>query len=331
MKKEKRDYLSIQRLCVGLSNSEDQSKRGAGIVANLIALDWGLSSFRAYLLDDSGVVLQSLSEDTGVLSIEADGFEQCLRQHFLKLEGISAETAIIASGMITSKQGWCETPYVACPASIDDLARGLLSIEMKGYGRIHFVPGVNQLSPAPDIMRGEETQLAGIQSIDGVTAILPGTHSKWARLQDSEITRFKTFMTGEMYAILIKHSILGKTSSSTWSEDSFRSGVQKGFSFQEQKRGLLSELFQVRVQAIMGNIPDESVASYLSGLLLGCEIGDALQSGFESDGQKLIVGVERLATLYKSALAECGIGAEIVREDLAATGLFRIAKKAQLI
>jgi 2-dehydro-3-deoxygalactonokinase len=331
MKKEKRDYLSIQRLCVGLSNSENQSKRGAGIVANLIALDWGLSSFRAYLLDDSGVVLQSLSENTGVLSIEADGFEQCLRQHLQKLDGITADSAIIASGMITSRQGWCETPYVACPASVGDLARGLLSIEMTGYGKIHFVPGVNQLSPVPDIMRGEETQLAGIQSMDGVTAILPGTHSKWAHLQDAGISHFKTFMTGEMYAILIKHSILGKTADSIWSEDAFRKGVQKGFAFREQNKGLLSELFQVRVQAIMGEIPDQSVASHLSGLLLGCEIADALQSGFETAGKKQIVGAERLANLYKSALSECGIAADIVQEDLAATGLFRIARKAELI
>jgi 2-dehydro-3-deoxygalactonokinase len=300
-------------------------------VANLIALDWGLSSFRAYLLDDSGVVLQRLFDDTGVLSIEADGYEQCLRQHLQKLDGITADSAIIASGMITSRQGWCETPYVACPASVGDLARGLLSIEMTGYGKIHFVPGVNQLSPVPDIMRGEETQLAGIQSMDGVTAILPGTHSKWAHLQDAGISHFKTFMTGEIYAILIEHSILGKTAGSIWSEDAFRKGVQKGFAFREQNKGLLSELFQVRVQAIMGEIPDQSVASHLSGLLLGCEIADALQSGFETAGKKQIVGAERLANLYKSALSECGIAADIVREDLAATGLFRIARKAELI
>jgi len=300
-------------------------------VGNLIALDWGLSSFRAYHLDDRGSVLQRLSSDSGILTIEGDGFEQCLRQQLQKIDGVASETAIIASGMITSRQGWCETPYVTCPASLVDLARGLLSIEIRDYGKIWFVPGVNQISPDPDIMRGEETQLAGMQSGQGLTAILPGTHSKWAQLKDAEITRFKTFMTGELYAILIKHSILGKTSGSSWSDDFFREGVRKGFAFREENKGLLSELFQVRVQTIMGAIPDEFVASHVSGLLLGCEVADALHSGFESAGKKQIVGEERLARLYKMALSECGLDAGIVRDDLAAIGLFRIAGKAELI
>ena len=300
-------------------------------MADLIAIDWGLSSFRLYLMGGNGEVLQKLSADTGVLTIQDQGFEQCLTVHLEGLQGVSADTPKIASGMITSNRGWCETPYVTCPVAAEKLAAGLAWRDLSTNGRIWFVPGVNQLSPDPDIMRGEETQLAGLDPHSRITAILPGTHSKWATLHDGEITGFKTFMTGELYAILMEHSILGQTTDSTWSDLVFKEGVQAGYSFRNEQKGLLSELFQVRVKTIMGEIGDGFVASYVSGLLLGCEVADATNSGFDRPGTRQIIGGRQLARLYEIALAECGIASEIVEEDVTASGLFRIAQTAKLL
>jgi 2-dehydro-3-deoxygalactonokinase len=300
-------------------------------MAELLAIDWGLSSFRMYLMDGNGEVQQRFSSESGVLTLQGGDFEQCLGDHLREFGAIPAETPKIASGMITSNRGWCETPYVTCPATTEALAAGLVHHEMRALGSIWFVPGVDQVTPEPDIMRGEETQLAGLAVQDTVTAILPGTHSKWASLSANEISRFKTFMTGELYAILMEHSILGHTSESIWSDIVFKEGVQTGYSFRNRHKGLLSELFQVRVKTIKGGIGDGFVASYVSGLLLGCEIADAIGSGFEPGTTKQIIGEKRLARLYQIALAECSMTAEIVEDDITAAGLYRIAQNAGLV
>lgn len=300
-------------------------------MADLIAIDWGLSSFRMYLIGNNGEVQQRYSADSGVLMLQDRDFEQCLRSHLQEFGSIPADVPKIASGMITSNRGWCETPYVTCPAAPGDLAEALISHKMEDLGTIWFVPGVDQMTPEPDIMRGEETQLAGLAVQETVTAILPGTHSKWASLSPTEISRFKTFMTGELYAILMEHSILGHTTESIWSDIVFKEGVQTGYSFRNQHKGLLSELFQVRVKTIQGDIGDGFVASYVSGLLLGCEIADAIGSGFALEGTKQIIGEKRLARLYQIALEECSISAEIVEDDITAAGLYRIARNAQLV
>ena len=153
------------------------------IVPNLIAIDWGTSLFRAYLIDAAGKVLQKFVAETGILAVEDGDFEHSLEVQLRKFPDVSPETPIIAAGMITSRQGWCETPYVCCPASAKDLAENLISCESTGFGTVWFVPGVNQLLPEPDIMRGEETQLAGIETTEDVVAIMPGTHSKWVELK----------------------------------------------------------------------------------------------------------------------------------------------------
>ncbi len=300
-------------------------------MSNLIAIDWGTSSFRAYLIDSAGKVLQKSVAETGILSVENGAFERSLELQLRKFPDISSETPIIAAGMITSRQGLCETPYICCPASAKDLAENLISFESANFGTIWFVPGVNQLLPEPDIMRGEETQLAGIETTEEVVAIMPGTHSKWVEVKDQTIMRFKTFMTGELFAIVMKHSILGSVSGSIWSDKSFKRGVRKGFSFAETNGGLLSALFQVRVETILGREPGTDSSSHVSGILIGCEIAEAVGSGFNTIEKKLIIGETRLAKIYSMALLECGLDAAVGPDDVSANGLYRIANHKKLI
>ena len=300
-------------------------------MSNLIAIDWGTSSFRAYLIDAAGKILQKSVAETGILSVENRDFEHSLEVQLRKFSDISPETPIIAAGMITSRQGWCETPYVCCPASAKDLAENLTPCGSASFGTIWFVPGVNQFLPEPDIMRGEETQLAGIRATEDVVTIMPGTHSKWVEVKDQTIIRFRTFMTGELFAIVMKHSILGSVSGSIWSDESFKRGVRKGFSFAETNGGLLSALFQVRVETILGQESETDSSSHVSGILIGCEIAEAVGSGFNTIEKKLIIGEARLSRIYRMALSDCGINAAAGPEDVSAHGLYRIAKYKKLI
>ena len=299
-------------------------------MSNFIAIDWGTSSCRAYLIDDSGDILQKSVSERGILSVEDGAFERSLEVQLSDFSDLLPETPIIAAGMITSRQGWCETPYVCCPASAKDLAENLTAHESTRFGTIWFVPGVNQLLPEPDIMRGEESQLAGVQAAEDVVTIMPGTHSKWVEVKDQTIIRFKTFMTGEIFAIVMKHSILGSTSGSTWSDNAFKKGVRKGFSFAETRGGLLSGLFQVRVETILGLESAADSSSQVSGLLIGCEIAEAVRSGFNKVQKKLIIGEARLVEIYRMALSECGVEAALAPEDVSAYGLYRIAKHKKL-
>lgn len=295
-------------------------------MSNLIAIDWGTSSFRAYLIDDGGNVLQKVSSQDGILSVADRAFEQSLNTQLRVFKDTSPQTPIIAAGMITSKNGWCETPYISCPAGTQALAENLKPLETRSLGKIWFVPGVNQLQPVPDIMRGEESQLAGMESGEDVVAIMPGTHSKWVRIKDGIITCFKTYMTGELFSIISKHSILKPPPDTVWDDRAFKKGVREGFSLAEEGHTLLSGLFQVRVQVILGQASEKNVSCHLSGLLIGCEIAEAGRGGYNNVPKKLIIGEARLAALYHLALFECGLDSEIASEDLSAHGLYQIAK-----
>jgi 2-dehydro-3-deoxygalactonokinase len=225
-----------------------------------------------------------------------------------------------------------ETPYVSCPAGVEALAASLCPLEVDGLGTIWFVPGVKQLKPQPDIMRGEETQLAGVEYAGSRSVLLPGTHSKWVTLNDGQITGFTTFLTGDLYKAVLQQTILRVTPEGSWSEDVFREGARDGFSRMQKGQGLLSGLFQVRAKGILGLSVEDSARSYLSGMLIGCEIAESAASGFTTTSTSIIViGGEQLADLYLLALKECGLHGEAAPADIAAKGLFRIARLKNLI
>lgn len=297
----------------------------------LIAIDWGTTSFRAYLMDRDGSVKDKVSSPDGIMQVGDREFETIL---FNKIGGWltpGLNLPIIASGMITSRQGWIETPYLPCPANLTDLGGNLKKHTISKGQAIYFVPGVCQEKPIPNIMRGEETQMAGLNTDQSTMAILPGTHSKWIQMEQGTITGFSTFMTGEIFAAITEHTILGRLMTDNKDPEAFSMGVHVGFSSRENTGGILSKLFSARAMPLMGMMYPESIGDYISGLLLGTEIKEAIQEGVKLENDPIICGNNRLANRYRKALSYCSIQTKIGEPDLAASGLYRIAKSANLI
>lgn len=298
----------------------------------LIGIDWGTTSFRAYVIDQNGVVDQQIATDRGILSVPGKNFRAELQEQLNRLVELNNEWPIIASGMITSKLGWVETPYMKCPAGCETLSAGVIQHPFGEYTKgIHFVPGVSQTLPDADVMRGEETQLAGLAGQGSCCAILPGTHSKWVLLDKGIIKKFKTFMTGEMFSLLNKYSILKAQASGEWVEEAFQEGVREGYSSINNQQSLLSKLFNVRAKSLLRLTPNAQATSFLSGLLIGSEIGDAHHDEYAEASSIIIIGNDKLAKNYLDALSICSIHSTLGPKDLAAIGLHKIAQQKQLI
>ena len=299
----------------------------------MIAVDWGTSSFRAYRLDASGAVLEQRSAAAGLLACQGQ-FEPMLAQ---QLAGWSDELIVMA-GMIGSRNGWREVPYVACPAGLDEIAAGMLPVVAESLPgrRIFIAPGLSRrpepgASGAPEVMRGEETQLLGLfDELRGTgphAVCLPGTHSKWATVGGERINAFHTAMTGELYAVLKQHSLLGVLmdhDASAAAEDApaFELGVRTS----RDAGGLLSHLFSVRTRGLFGELSAAQLPSYLSGLLIGHEL-----QGLLAGAQNVhLIGSEALVQRYRRALGLCGVDVQLHGEALAAHGLYRLAVAARL-
>jgi 2-dehydro-3-deoxygalactonokinase len=239
---------------------------------------------------------------------------------------------VVASGMIGSRQGWLEAPYVPCPATTAQIATHLVSLQASDGARIHIVPGLScrNAQGIPDVMRGEETQLLGaIENGGDALWVLPGTHSKWARSASGRIEGFATFMTGELYALLREHSILGRLLPAEPKADpaAFRRGVDYGLSADAD---LPRKLFSVRTLGLFGEVPAEGLADYLSGLLLGAEIRDA-HAQWPSAAVIGLIGEPGLCERYRTALEIAGVRAHTGFADATPRGLWRIAVDAGLV
>jgi len=299
----------------------------------LLAIDWGTTSARAYRLAASGTVLDTKSAPLGIQSVIDRQFAVALDS---LLEGWRDEAVPrIACGMIGSRQGWIEVPYVGCPVDLSGLGGNLARTP---GGELAIVPGALCVDPSgiPDVMRGEETQVAGAlgDDRDRILAVLPGTHSKWAIVDGGHLTAFATFMTGELFAVLLAHSILGRmadrTAPSEATGDAFARGVAAGLG----GSGFSHVIFGARTLALTGELVPKDVADWLSGALIGQEIQAARAWAGErrADVDNVtVIGGEALAARYASGLARAGIEAHLGPADAAASGLFRIAQRAGLI
>jgi 2-dehydro-3-deoxygalactonokinase len=295
----------------------------------LTAIDWGTTSARAYRLDAAGQVIDERSGPYGISQITDGRFVQALQS---LLGDWSSDTAPrIACGMIGSRQGWREAPYVSCPASLDSLAGGMMEIE-----RLRIVPGLitRDQRGTPDVLRGEETQLLGAISPDEsrVVAVLPGTHSKWAVVERGTVVDFRTYMTGELYSLLLAHSILGRMaqrSPDQASSTAFDRGLKEGL----ECEAITHDLFAARTLALTGALEKSDVELWLSGLLIGCEIRDGLHWSKHAQTSALvrIIGEASLSQKYLHALTRAGVRSEIGQADAATRGLWRIAKQAGFI
>jgi 2-dehydro-3-deoxygalactonokinase len=292
----------------------------------MIGVDWGTSSFRAFRLDEAGRVRERRAAPRGILAVEESRFaEELLRQTGDWLA--AGETRVLLSGMIGSRQGWREAPYLPCPAGPAELAAALAPVPFEGAALL-LVPGLSDSDAAgtPDVMRGEETQIAGVLGAIGADGIacLPGSHSKWARIAEGRIAGFSTYLSGEAFAALRGHTILGRMMRDGPTDPA---AFARGLARSADPGHLLHHLFGVRTLALFGKLTEAEGASYLSGLLIGHEVRAALPAG--GGGLRVhLIGAAPLCALYASAVTAAGATPVIHDEDAAARGLARIGKDA---
>ncbi len=295
-----------------------------------IGLDWGTTSLRAYRLDEEGGILERREAASGILSVDPGEFPDAFAAIAGDWTTELPSATVVLSGMIGSRQGWVEVPYAACPASVTDLAASAVSIPL-GDDFPHrvgwIVPGLSTRNDTvADVMRGEETQILGaLQDLTGSGGsshrlCLPGTHSKWVSIEDGRVTGFQTHMTGEVFDVMRRHSILGRMiEHSAWDKDAFADGVRRA----RTPGGLLSHLFGVRASGLFGELNDLTAGAFLSGLLIGHEITAAPDGGI---GRVALIGDRRLTGLYADALALFGTDAHLVEGEPAARGLAIVSK-----
>ena len=292
-----------------------------------IALDWGTTSFRAYHVDGDGQVLHEIADGNGILAVKDGAFEEALE---LRIGAWDRSLPVLAAGMITSRQGWIERPYAECPAEASDLAAQLHRHETKAGRVIHFATGLHLQSDSlgHDVMRSEEVQVFGSIGQGASHFITPGTHSKWIDVQGNKIIRFATYVTGEVFAVLRQHSILGRLmAGDEIDEAAFVRGVVKA---QSDPSGFLHSLFSVRSLGLFGDIPAEGLSSYLSGVVVGTEVAHALQTRSRRAGY-MILASPKIGGRYAKALEVVGVTAKYGDPLAIVHGLRVIGKVAGVI
>ncbi|MGJ7564471.1 2-dehydro-3-deoxygalactonokinase [Variovorax sp. GB1R11] len=296
-------------------------------MTRLIAIDWGTSSLRGALLDTDGKVLEERSDARGILTVPEGGFPAVFETLFgdwMRLEG----TRCLISGMAGSKQGWVEAPYCACPAGRVEVGRKIidLNVDMGALpgARIAIVPGLSdEHDGVPDVMRGEEVQIFGAMAITGQSDgvfVLPGTHNKWVTVKKGRVAGFRTYMTGEFYALLSQHSILARTldASAPLDEASFLEGVTRS----ENGHGLLHNAFGARTLALFERMPKQELSSYLSGLLIGEELRT---QSLQAVGEVVLIGSSALTQRYTLALRATGVATRTLGAEATWAGLHALS------
>ena len=300
--------------------------------ARLIAIDWGTSNLRASLLGEGGAVLESRNAAGGVMAVAERRFAEAL----MGLCGDWIEQGacpVIASGMVGSRQGWREAPYVECPAGLAQVAAQLLRIELTARTALHIVPGLRCIGAngQDDVMRGEETQLWGAALPAGSCCVLPGTHSKWAWTgeggESGEVLRFQTFMTGELYALLTQHGILGRGMQfGAERPEAFAQGVRLGLA---EHASATHAIFAARTAGLMNRIEPEGLPDFLSGTLIGIEVGSAMHAG--ALRHVTLLGDDGLCRRYEAAMAIADVATARTAEGATTRGQWRVAVHAGLV
>jgi len=302
-----------------------------------ILVDWGTTNFRAWLVTADGAVVDHRDAAMGIMQVPDGGFPAALDRQVGAWRSAHPGLPVLMSGMVGSRQGWAEAPYLSCPASAEGLAGALL--EVPGEGGVWIVPGVSYRSPdgRHDVMRGEEVQIFGAleHRVRGRQVFcLPGTHSKWASVQDGRIDWFATSMTGEVYSVMAEHSILGRLMDAAGQDgagqdaagqdgagqddsdlddgaafraDSFRRGLELAAA----PGGLLNHLFAVRAEGLFGAVPGAGLRSYLSGIAIGHEVR-AMSGMARPEGPVTLIGRPDLTRLYTEAIGLSGSLAQVV-------------------
>lgn len=303
--------------------------------AERVLIDWGTTNARAYRLAPDGTLRDSRRLARGIRQVPAGGFPGALDELLGPWRSeFGSPPEILMSGMVGSRQGWIEAPYVPCPARLDELARRLCAVPKARNVRI--VPGIcrGAAGDRHDVMRGEEVQAFGAaEAADRALLCLPGTHSKWVLRERDAIVDFATAMTGEVFQVLRQHSLLGALMTSAAADDGPLSDVaadcfRRGLDRSGEAGGLLHHLFSVRAEGLFDAIPAVGLETYLSGILVGHEIR-AMVGLFVAAGPVRLVAGGRLAEAYQAAFRHLGMAVETVDVETATLrGLARILERA---
>lgn len=290
-------------------------------------IDWGTSSFRLWLVDRQGRVLGERRSDEGMMRAGEIGFGSVLDRHLTALD-VPQTVPVVISGMAGARQGWVEAPYVDLPASLQSLAHAAVRVPHP-IRAVHILPGMAQNDPdAPNVMRGEETQLAGVgESHAGGLVCMPGTHCKWVSLESGRVIGLSSFMTGEIFAVLAEHSILKHAANARASFDAghpaFLRAAERALAAPVQA---LSMLFPIRAAQLLGFERPEEGAPHLSGLLIGAEVAAARER--YGPGAVWLVASQRLAALYAPVMRLAGFTVRMVDgEQAVRAGLLAAARR----
>lgn len=298
-----------------------------------IGVDWGTSSFRAWLFDKSGSILDSVQGPWGITQVADRPFKQTLMEAVGGWLALSADLPVIMCGMIGSAQGWQEARYLSGRIGLDELASGVVSLDDPDIN-IAIIPGIQGVSADGhnDVMRGEETLLAGkLTSSESRQMLfcLPGTHSKWVLTDQNRIDRLTTFMTGELFQLMRKNSILSPLIDKRTKVEVESDGFAQGLALAESSSGVLHQLFAIRAGVLTGRFERADVLSLLSALLIGSECLAARKS-FDQDAFPLITLMSsgEIASAYQTAFMKLKFQHIFVNsEQSAQAGLFAIFQR----
>ena len=280
-------------------------------------------------------VLDEVASGDGIGSVAAGAYPATLKRLIGRWLEAHPSLPVVASGMVGSRHGWREAAYVKCPAGPREVATQLTPVEADGR-RVHLAAGLSYVDEAaqPDVMRGEETEIFGVADSGARLIVLPGSHSKWAKVNGDRVVAFKTFVTGELFAALRDHTVAGAFARAAPAKspgEAFALGVRRGAAAVacEGKSGVIGLLFGARSLPLTGGLAEDDAGEYLSGLLIGAEIGEARR--FFPGEEPHVAGAEALVARYLAAFEALGVSARAAPRRAAARGLFRIARDGGLL
>jgi 2-dehydro-3-deoxygalactonokinase len=296
-----------------------------GAPATFVVVDWGTSSFRGWLMSADGEALAESRGGEGMLHCAGAGFAPVLRDHLTRL-GAPDGAPVLICGMAGARQGWTEAPYLNTPTRLDALHQGAIRADAPGDVRI--LPGIAQARPdRPDVMRGEETQLLGVTEphFTGLVCI-PGTHSKWVRIEAGCVVEFSTYMTGELFSVISQHSLLAHAIETAGPPPvdcaPFRESLSTALA---APTALTASLFRLRAAQLLGVEQRVDGAARLSGLLIGTELADA-QHRYGPLRSVRLIATGTLGRLYQAALT--GQGFDVTTVDAEQASRLGLAKAA---
>jgi 2-dehydro-3-deoxygalactonokinase len=284
--------------------------------AAYVAVDWGTSSFRLWLVDRAGRVLAERRSDEGMTAAAKPGFAAVLQSH-LAAVGAAEHLPVLICGMAGARQGWVEAGYVDTPARLPAILQR--AVKVSGQSRdIRILPGIAQRdAAAPDVMRGEETQLLGalgVDAADDALVCMPGTHSKWVTVERRAVTGFATFMTGELFGAVAQHTILSHALAGAADAEDGAAFSAAAVAAHKDPARAANLLFRVRSRQLLFGGTPEAARETISGTLIGMELAAGLVEATRGKPITLIAS-GRLAQLYRRAFDALSVAVRPVEAD----------------